>query len=137
MHDIGIRDPANGHWKADIEQFALHITAYGTGKQSKGINKPYHFLSEIPNLRFSLVNLWFGSVKVTFSTSNLTIPPAHPMPLVKRKFYLLNTKKQVTIYQSILSPLELYKEADREGIFKFYLMEFNIILQNCMHVSFH
>ena len=126
------------HWKASIEQFALHITAYGTERQSKSINKPYQpFYLRFLNLRFSLVNLRFGSVKVTFSTSNPTIRPAHPMPLVKGKFYPLNTKKQVTIYQSILSPLELYKEADREGIFKFYLMEFNIILQNCMHVSFH
>ena len=75
------------HWKAGIEQFALHITAYGTGRQSKSINKPYQPFY----LRF--LNLRFGSVKVTFSTSNLTIPPAHPMPLVKRKFYPLNTKK--------------------------------------------
>ena len=83
------------HWKAGIEQFALHITAYGTGRQSKSINKPYQpFYLGFLNLRFSLVNLRFGSAKVTFSTSNLTIPPAHPMPLVKRKFHLLNTKKQ-------------------------------------------
>ena len=76
------------HWKAGIEQFALHITAYGTERQSKSINKPYQPFY----LRF--LNLRFGSAKVTFSTSNLTIPPAHPMPLVKRKFHLLNTKKQ-------------------------------------------
>ena len=83
------------HWKAGIEQFALHITAYGTERQSKSINKPYQpFYLGFLNLRFSLVNLRFGSAKVTFSTSNLTIPPAHPMPLVKRKFHLLNTKKQ-------------------------------------------
>ena len=63
------------HWKAGIEQFALHITAYGTGRQSKSINKPYQpFYLGFLNLRFSLVNLRFGSVKVTFSTSNPTIP---------------------------------------------------------------
>ena len=91
----GYGTPLMRHWKAGIEQFALHITAYGTGRQSKGINKPYlPFYLGFPNLRFSLVNLRFGSVKVTFSTSNLTIPPAHPMPLVKGKFYPLNTKKQ-------------------------------------------
>lgn len=75
------------HWKAGIEQFALHITAYGTGRQSKSINKPYQPFY----LRF--LNLRFGSVKVTFSTSNPTISPVHPMPLVKGKFYPLNTKK--------------------------------------------
>ena len=84
------------HWKAGIEQFALHITAYGTGRQSKSINKPYQpFYLGFLNLRFSLVNLRFGSVKVTFSTSNLTIPPAHPMPLVKGIFHLLNTQKTI------------------------------------------
>ena len=83
------------HWKASIEQFALHITAYGTERQSKSINKPYQpFYLRFLNLRFSLVNLRFGSVKVTFSTSNPTISPVHPMPLVKGKFHPLNTKKK-------------------------------------------
>ena len=87
------------HWKAGIEQFALHITAYGTERQSKSINEPSQpFSQRFLNLRFSLVNLRFGSVKVTFSTSNLTIPPAHPMPLVKGKFHPLNTKKQVNVH---------------------------------------
>ena len=83
------------HWEAAIEQFALHITAYGTGRQIKGINEPSQpFSLRFLNLRFSLVNLRFGSVKVTFSPANRIIRSAYPMPLVKRKFYPLNTKKQ-------------------------------------------
>ena len=71
----GYGTPLMRHWKAGIEQFVLHITAYGTGRQSKGINKPYlPFYLRFLNLRFSLVNLRFGSIKVTFSTSNPTIP---------------------------------------------------------------
>lgn len=93
------------HWKAGIEQFALHITAYGTGRQSKSINKPYQpFYLGFLNLRFSLVNLRFGSVKVTFSTSNPTISPVHPMPLVKGKFYPLNTKKNNSQYTNQYYP---------------------------------